>query len=172
MMTSIIRATEQDHKIIADIGRLTFVESHGHSATAEVIHEYTSQKFSNDAILKELAGPENIFHIAYHNGQPAGYSKISLNTMHPGITEKNITKLERLYVLKSFYGSGIGKELFEFIVQLSRRHCQNGIWLNVWKENSRAINFYSKNKFVIVGSKDFKLTESHSNPNFFMFLKF
>ena len=46
------------------------------------------------------------------------------------------------------------------------------MWLFVWKENHRAINFYNKAGFKIFGSHDFKLSETHANPNHVMFLKY
>jgi ribosomal protein S18 acetylase RimI-like enzyme len=46
------------------------------------------------------------------------------------------------------------------------------MWLFVWKENQRAIHFYKKAGFHIIGSYDFRLTETHSNPNHQMLLKY
>ena len=82
---------------------------------------------------------------------------------------ENITKLERIYLLKEFY---LGAELFEYNVRLAKENNQKGMWLFVWVENERAVNFYKKNGFVIIGSHDFKISETHSNPNHQMFLGF
>jgi len=94
------------------------------------------------------------------------------NSPHPNIALQNVTKLERLYLLKEFYGLKLGLQLFNFNVALSKQNNQAGMWLFVWKGNNRAVDFYKKANFEIVGGYDFKLTETHSNPNHQMFLRF
>ena len=75
-------------------------------------------------------------------------------------------------MLKEFYGLCLGLELLNFNIDLSKKNNEAGMWLFVWKENPRAISFYKKAGFEIIGSYDFKLTETHSNPNHQMFSKY
>lgn len=171
-MISIIQATIEHLPLIADIGRRTFVESHGHSASPEDIARYVGEKFS-DAVLKaELLDTGNIFHIIYHDHLPAGYSKIILNAAHPNISLQHVTKLERLYLLKEFYNLKLGYELYAFNLDLSRQNKQAGIWLYVWKENHRAVDFYLRAGFEAIGSFDFQISPTHANPNHHMFLRY
>jgi diamine N-acetyltransferase len=169
---SIIRATEKDFQLLSEIAKLTYIESHGSSAKPEDINIYLNRNYSHDAFKKELSDTKNIYFIIYHNNRPAGYSKIIYNTPYPNSEIKNVTKLERLYLLKEFYDLKLGLELFQFNMELSKRNDQAGIWLFVWKENKRAVSFYKKNGFCIIGSHDFKISETHSNPNHQMFLRF
>jgi len=46
------------------------------------------------------------------------------------------------------------------------------MWLFVWTENHKAINFYKKAGFKIVGQHDFQISATHSNPNHQMLLTF
>ena len=171
-MVSIVSAGKKDFQLLSEMGTLTFLESHGHSAPADVIKNYIDEKYNADAIRTELNETASIFHIITYNNKPAGYSKIMLNTAHPAIKEKNITKLERLYLLKEFYDLKLGHKLFQFNLDISKGSEQAGMWLYTWKENQRAINFYTKKGFKIIGSYDFKLSASHANPNHLMFLKY
>lgn len=171
-MTSIVKAKGEDFQLLADIGKISYIESHGSSAKAADINMYLNEKYNYKVFKDELRDVNNIYHIIYHDNQPAGYSKIILNTPHSDIPIKNVTKLERLYLLKEFYGLKSGFELFNLNLELSKASNQAGMWLFVWKENHRAISFYKKMEFEIIGSYDFKLTETHSNPNHFMFLKY
>ena len=171
-MISIVKVSEDDFQMLSEIGKLSFVESHSHSAAPDVIDNYSKQKFSEDAIRFELKDPANIFHFIFYNNKPAGYSKIIFNSQLPEIKEKNVTKLERLYLLKEFYGLRLGQKLLQFNLDISKENEQSAMWLYTWKENHRAIKFYLNNGFKIIGSYDFKLSESHFNPNHLMFLKY
>jgi len=83
-----------------------------------------------------------------------------------------VTKLERIYLLKSYYGMEAGKKLFDHNINLTKDQYQMGMWLHVWIENHRAIAFYLKQGFKIIGSHDFEVSPSHFNPNHVMYLKY
>lgn len=170
--TSIIRATKSDAKLLADLGRQTFIESHGHSAPKEDIDNYVNQNYTREVLLKELSDAENIYHIIYYEGKPVGFSKIKLNYPTENIQMQNVTKLEKIFLLKEFYQLKLGLDLFNFNVELSKNNNQAGMWLFVWTENERAYNFYLKNGFAIIGSHDFKISANHSNPAHQMLLKY
>lgn len=171
-MTSIIKANENDCRLLSVLATTTFIESHGHSAKPEDITAYVAEKYSEQILKEELGDQQNIYHILYYKDRAAGYSKIMLDTPYPGSDTGNLTKLERLYLLKNFYSLRLGSELLRFTIELSKRSQQRGMWLFVWKENHRAVNFYQKQGFHIIGSHDFKISTTHSNPNHQMFLKF
>ena len=57
-------------------------------------------------------------------------------------------------------------------MNLSKQNNQAGMWLYVWKENHRALAFYKKKGFIIVGDGLFRLTDEHSNPNWQMYLQY
>ena len=171
-MTSISRAGEKDFQLLSELAQLTFLESHGHSAPPADVAAYATEKYSPAVVKAELGDTKNIYFIIYTDNRPAGYSKIIFDTPYPDSPIKNITKLERLYLLKEFYNLKLGAELFQFNIDLAKRNNQEGIWLFVWKENGRAVNFYKKTGFLIIGSYDFKISETHSNPNHQMLLRF
>ena len=172
MLTSITRAGEKDFQLLSELAKLTFLESHGHSAPSADVAAYVTEKYSPAVIKEVLSNEKNIYFIIYTDNRPAGYSKIIFDTPYPDSPIKNITKLERLYLLKEFYSLKLGVQLFQFNIDLAKSNNQMGMWLFVWKENQRAVNFYKKSGFVIIGSHDFKISETHSNPNHQMFLKF
>jgi ribosomal protein S18 acetylase RimI-like enzyme len=88
------------------------------------------------------------------------------------MNESHFAKLERLYLLKEFYDKKLGNALFQFNCDLAKQHSQKGIWLFVWTGNHRAIRFYDKAGFKIIGSHNFKISEDHSNPNHQMLKQF
>ncbi|QCX41008.1 GNAT family N-acetyltransferase [Aureibaculum algae] len=168
----IVKASIEDSELIAKIGKKSFLESHGNSASTEDINSFVSKTYTTKHISKEFENTKIQYHIIYFNDKAAGFSKIEFSTPNKDINELNVTKLDRLYLLKEFYGQKLGSKFFDFIIQLSKKNNQKGIWLAVWEENERAIHFYTKIGFKIAGKYNFKLSETRSNPNHIMFLKY
>jgi len=171
-LSKITKATLQDAKQLARLAKEAFLTAHGHSAPKKDIDTYVAANFSENNFREELSNPDNQYHLIYHQHKMAGYSKITLNTPNKNIDASNSTYMSRLYLLKEFYGLNLGKELFNYNLEFSKKHGQDGIWLAVWIANKRAIDFYMKRGFKIVGSYDFKISETHSNPNHILYLKY
>ena len=169
-MVSIIRAGEEHAEVLSKIATQSFYESHGHSGPPADINAFAERTYNTETITSELADPQNIYHIIYYEGVAAGYSKIALNVSYPG-SGNSLTKLDRLYLLKKYYDLRLGHALMEFIIDFARTNKQSGIWLYTWKKNERALRFYEKHGFKIIGSHDFRISENHSNPNHQMELK-
>ena len=136
------------------------------------MNAYVANNFKESDFIEELESAENEYYLLEYENETAGYSKIIFNKSCKDITAKNITYMSRLYLLEEFYGLGLGKKLFDFNVALCKENNQAGIWLNVWVENKKAIQFYEKAGFKIIGKSDFKISETHSNPNHIMYLEF
>lgn len=171
-MISIIKATGEDYKSIVTIGKISVAEAHRESTSAENMNKFLEKNYNENAIKEELNDPNNIYQIIRYNEFHVGFSKIILNEKHPDIVAENVTKLDRIYLLKEFYGLKLGLELLNFNFDLSRNNNQSGIWLYTWVGNNRAINFYLKAGFTIIGSHKFYVTATHYNLNHHMFLDF
>lgn len=171
-MIEIRRATETDHEAIVQTGKLSVAEAHRDSCSPEDLDAYIERNYNPDAIKKELADAQNIYHIITRNGKPAGFSKIIFNAIHPAITRENVTKLDRIYLYQEYFGMKLGYELLQFNIELAKKNNQSGIWLYTWVGNSRAVNFYSKAGFTIIGSHHFYVTDTRYNLNHHLFLDF
>jgi len=79
-------------------------------------------------------------------------------------------KLERIYLLEEYHGRKLGLRLLEFNIELAKKAGQHGMWLYTWIENQRAIDFYLRCGFEIIGKYDFRISASHVNPNHQMLL--
>ena len=171
-MVSIVRLTTADTQILSQIGGKSLIESHGHSAPLEVMQEYVAKSFNFQTCCEELEDEMNIFYAVYYNNEPGGYYKIILDKPHPAVPLQSATYMERLYLLQSFYDQKLGQQLMQHALQLSKAAGEKGMWLNVWKENERALRFYQKQGFGNVGESEFRLTATHANPNWVMLLTY
>jgi ribosomal protein S18 acetylase RimI-like enzyme len=171
-MISIIKATVQDYHYIAGIGKVSVADSHRDSCSAEDMHEFLERHYNSNAIKKELRDVNNIYYLIQYNDQPVGFSKIVLNSKHPNIRAENVALLDRIYIRKEFYGLKLGLELLNFNISLAKDNNQSGIWLYAWIGNIRAINFYQKAGFTIIGSHQYYVTKTHYDESHHMFLQF
>jgi ribosomal protein S18 acetylase RimI-like enzyme len=171
-MIDILKATINDAEIIAKLGKQTFIESHGHSASETDIDTFVAKYYNTKTVAKEFDSDKVHYYIIKLNGLAVGFSKIELSSPNKNVADLNITKLARLYLLKEHYGQNLGATLFNFNIELSKAKKDKGIWLNVWVENQKAIIFYKKHGFKIVGKFDYQISETHSNPNHVMYLEY
>lgn len=171
-MPSIRKATENDAQILSEIGPKAFMEAHSQSAPLAILTNYLNQKYALAALREELLDPANHYYLILHKNEVVGFSKINFDTPCTEVEGKHITKLDRLYLLQSHHGLGLGYQLFEFNVNLAKKNNQTGMWLFTWTENHHAIAFYKKLNFKIVGSYLFRLDETRANPNHVMYVEF
>jgi len=171
-MISIRKATTNDAHLLASLSIEAFMPAHGHSAPKADISSYIEANFSVENFKKEITNSDFVYYLIYHSSKVAGFSKIIFNDPNIHISDNQVTKMERLYLLKEFYGLDIGLKLMNFNSKLAQKKEQRGVWLEVWIENFRAIKFYEKVGFKIVGKANFTVSKTHSNPNYIMYLEF
>jgi len=164
------RATGDDCQMIVDIGRIAVEVSHRSSCSVADMEYFLTTHYNNDAILAELNDPAYIYHVVFYDGRPAGFSKIILNASHPNIASGNVTKLDRIYILADFYDKKLGFQLLSHNVALAKEHAQCGMWLFTWTGNERAVSFYKRNGFTVIGDHKFKVSDTHYNPHYQMYL--
>lgn len=105
--------------------------------------DYMLDKIYSITALEYQLEQGQIFLLAYDEGMYLGYAAFELNC------EKQYkTKLHKLYVLPDYHQKNIGKKLLEFVVNYSKKHHQDSIFLNVNKYN-KAKFFYEKQGFFI-----------------------
>ncbi|WP_019038593.1 GNAT family N-acetyltransferase [Psychroflexus tropicus] len=156
---------------LSKLSRQTFIESHGHSAKAKDIEDYIQSHFNTENLTDALEDPYTHFSKVYFKSQLAGYTKLILNQPHSLINNPNVAKFERLYLLKEFYGKGLGEALLQHNIDLAKKRQQKALWLFVWTQNDKGLKFYKKNRFKIVGKHNFKISDDHYNPNYVMLMK-
>lgn len=171
-MISIRKAEQADCEMISSIGKVSVVESHMGSNPIEILNEYAEKYYNPGEIKKELSEPANHYYIISYNEKKAGFSKIVFNAGHPGIVQKNVAKLDRIYLSKEYQGLKLGLQLLQFNMELAKKNQQSGLWLYTWIGNKKAVDFYTRAGFKIIGRHDFHVTESYYDPSHQMLLIF
>jgi ribosomal protein S18 acetylase RimI-like enzyme len=146
--TNIIKATLEDLEKLEKIGKQTFVETFSAVNTAENMVKYLEENLSLEQLLSELNDSNAAFYFALNNNDVVGYLKLNTGVAQTELKDNQSLEIERIYVLKAFHGKNIGQLLFEKAIQEAKKIHVTYVWLGVWEQNQRAINFYKKNGFV------------------------
>lgn len=139
------------------IGRQTFLETFAAVNTVENIQKYLQESFAINKLTAELINPNAEFYFALLNNKVIGYLKINFGQAQTENIDPKALEIERIYVLKEFHGEKVGQILYEKAVSIANQKNAIFLWLGVWEENLRAINFYKKNGFVAFDKHIFKL---------------
>jgi ribosomal protein S18 acetylase RimI-like enzyme len=84
-----------------------------------------------------------------------GYTLVVQPSLHPQIEAVAPAELRKLYVAPAYHGAGVANALMgQAIARLESRHLQVA-WLSVYSENPRAVAFYKRWGFYVVGTQDF-----------------
>lgn len=153
------QASPTDAKLLTDLSYTTFWDAFAHhpkNAPDDLAH-YMRQAFSIEQIAAELADEKNIFLIGEIDAKAAGYAKIVIDNIEPGITAERPVELARLYSHQEYIGKGVGQDLMDACFERARVENRDVMWLGVWEYNPRAQRFYEKNGFRVVGKHTFQL---------------
>jgi len=152
------KVTQNDIDLLQEIGRRTFFETFAAGNTKENIKKYLDEAFSFEKLTAELDNKNSEFYFAkLDNNNVIGYLKINFGQSQTELQDDKAVEIERIYVLKDFHGKNVGQLLFEKAIQIARQKKAEYVWLGVWEDNPRAINFYKKNGFLEFDRHIFKL---------------
>ncbi|MFE5672833.1 GNAT family N-acetyltransferase [Agromyces sp. NPDC056523] len=73
------------------------------------------------------------------------------------VSGRPAVELSKMYAHPAAHGRGVAGELMRVTLAEASREGAPVVWLGVNEENARAIRFYEKHGFAIVGSKRFKI---------------
>ena len=139
------------------IGIQTFNETFSVENSEEDMRKYLNESFSLNKLTQELTDNNTEFYFGIYNREIIGYLKINFGESQTEIKDNKSLEIERIYVIKEFYGKKVGQLLYEKAIQRAKKMNMAYIWLGVWEKNLRALSFYRKNGFVAFDKHIFKL---------------
>lgn len=139
------------------LSRQTFFESFSPGNTEENIQKYLDEVFSINRLTDELNDNNAAFYFANLEDKEIAYLKLNFGPSQTELQGDRAVEIERIYVLNAFQGKSVGQALFGKAIEIARQKGADYVWLGVWEENLKAINFYKKNGFVVFDKHLFKL---------------
>ena len=150
-------ATREDAALVADISRQTFHDTFAADNTEEDMAKFLSEQFTKGRLMLEVGAPENIFLLAYHENEVAGYAKLREGKKLATLQGTAALEIARLYVVKEYLGKGVGRLLMQASLNIANEQKKEVVWLGVWERNQRAIDFYTACGFQKFDECDFLL---------------
>lgn len=153
----IVPVTIRDWERLQEIGKRTFFETFAAANTEENMKQYLEDGFSKVKLISELENPDAVFFFAELGTEVIGYLKVNFGASQTELKDSSGLEIERIYVSKEYHGKKVGQLLYEKAIAVAREKKAEYVWLGVWEENPRAIQFYTKNGFVPFDTHVFKL---------------
>ncbi len=118
---------------------------------------YVDRAYTEEIWQAELRNPQYYFMVAWVGSEPAGYIKLSADHLPEILKGQHLLEVGKLYVDQRFHGQGVAQKLMDYALEHAQKHEFDGLWLGVWQHNERALGFYRKYGFEIVGTHPFEM---------------
>ncbi len=157
-LTYITPAKLADIPLLREIAIPSFTDTYK-DILPEGQNEYMLDLMYSEASLREQFAEGYRYFILYSDSQAVGYLSLQRREEEDG---RPMVYLDKVYLLPSVQGRGLGRELFEFAFAESRRMCDGGcrMELSVNRFNAKAMAFYTKMGLTIRSSIYLKLGDS------------
>lgn len=153
----ITKITENDIAELQEISKKTFSETFSEDNTAESMAQYLETSFAAEKLHAELNDRNSEFYFARLDQKVIGYVKLNTGSSQTEMKGDHALEIERIYVSKDFHGKKVGQALYDKAIAIATEKNADYVWLGVWENNGRAINFYKKNGFKAFDKHIFRL---------------
>jgi ribosomal protein S18 acetylase RimI-like enzyme len=157
MSITLRRAVAGDAPSLAVIAERTFRDAFGAHNSPDNLDLHCARHFGPDIQAREIADPGLVTTLAFEEGQIVGFTQVTLEKAHASIASKHAAELNRIYVVAERQGKGVAQALIRGALATVAAAGADCLWLGVWEHNAKAIAFYRKFGFEIVGSHAFML---------------
>ena len=164
-MFEIRKATLEDITLINKLAWIVFPHTYKELLSPEQIEFMMNWMYSPANLEKQMTVDGHIYYLAFLENEPAGYLSIQPE-------EENVYHLQKIYVLPSFQGKKLGKQLFlqaiDAIKELHSAPCQ--MRLNVNRYNTKAVEFYQRMGMKKIFEGDFDIGHGYLMTDYIMAL--
>lgn len=142
---------------LQSLSRQTFSETFSSSNSKENMDKYLNENLSIEKLSDELKNESSVFFFIKDGSQNIGYLKLNMGPSQTELKDETALEIERIYVIQEYQGKKVGQQLYEKAIQVAKEKKAQYVWLGVWEENHKAIQFYQKNGFEVFDKHIFTL---------------
>jgi diamine N-acetyltransferase len=146
-----------DARALAALAERTFRDTFAAANSTELMQRHCAGSYGEAIQAAEIADAQLRTLLAYRDGELAGFAQLRLAGPAPACVGTPAVEIQRLYVDQPWHGRGVAAVLMRALLALAAQAGAGRVWLGVWEHNPRAIAFYAKYGFHVVGEHDFDL---------------
>ena len=163
-MIAITEATEADLPIIQEIAYQTWPATFAAILSPTQISYMLDMMYSLEALREQVRDKNHVFLLAKDEDSEeyVGFTSYELD-----YTSQPITKIHKIYLLPASQGKGVGRLLIDTVAEVAIRTDNDRLGLNVNRYN-KAIQFYERLGFVVVGQEDIDIGDGFRMEDFVM----
>jgi N-acetylglutamate synthase-like GNAT family acetyltransferase len=155
------KATIQDIEAIQSIAKTTWAVTYDFLPVGQM--EFMLDWMYSTTSLQQQMENGHQFFVAVVEDKIVGFTSVNKE-------DKNMCKLNKLYVLPSTQKTGAGKALLQRVISFAKENDAKEIQLQV-NRNNNAKDFYLKHGFTILYEADFEIGNSYFMNDYVMSLK-
>jgi ribosomal protein S18 acetylase RimI-like enzyme len=147
---------EDDAARLSALMRAAFQAAYHQTTTAENLARFLDASYTPARQAAELADPGIITWVLTDLDDWVGYAQLRLAIARPDAVPAGAVELGRIYLLPEWQGSGAARHLLDAVEAEARTRGHDHLWLLVYPPAARAVRFYERQGFRIVGTAPFQ----------------
>lgn len=151
--------TPADAALLAALGARLFRQAYEDTHPEPELGRYLARTFDAARLGAELARPDACALLAADAaGTPVGYAHLRATpgAAPAGVAGARPWELLRFYVDAAWHGRGVAPALLDAGMAEARRRGADVLWLDAWQRAGRALAFYRRAGFAVVGTTTFR----------------
>lgn len=155
-------ALPTDAEALAALGERLWRETYAGLIPAANLELHLAETFGPRQQAAELADPACRTLVIETEGALLGYALLRAHAPDlapPSFHFVKPLEVARFYLDRPLHGTGAAGDLMASVLAHAVAAGRDGVWLQVWERNPRAIRFYAKAGFVDVGGATFRIGE-------------
>ena len=145
-------ASISDAKAMSKFAGDRFKDTFGHIYDPDDLREFIAEKYNEGKFAEYIIDKTMQNLLAFDDGgEIVGYSQAGAMTLPLDDAIDGAIELYRFYVGDEAKGTGLAKRLFGEVLEFANQKKAPALYLGVWSQNFRALAFYEKLGFEIVG---------------------
>ena len=151
------RAEEDDALALSVLAERTFRDAFADSNTIANMQQHCAGSYGQALQLAEIRDSSRETWVAESDSRLVAYAQLRVDAASLMISGERPVEIQRFYVDASHHGAGLAHQLMAHVLARAKAAESAVLWLGVWERNPRALAFYRKWGFEVVGEHTFKV---------------
>jgi len=162
------RAAPSDLPAYGALCRATFTETFHAFHDAEAMARHVAWAFNDDRLGAELNDASRTIIVATAGDDLIGYVLLRAGEAPQSVRAARPMEIGRFYVTSPWHGRGVADALMDAALAALRERGADAAWLAAWEQNPRALRFYARRGFMVVGRATYLFDGTPENDYVFM----